>query len=410
MPRRHNIIDADVKIVSIFGLDDVSYKHSTWFSSSHHIEFRTGMPADLEKIVPPKELTAQEKDTVFQYFFCHLADFRNTHDIYARRECDNSELAKGPSEDRRDKIIQSINQWAQELAHKAWVVCRQSEYDAEGACFSAILHHIGALKLHGEAERCPEVDEFADTATTGLPPLPSQEAVNKIFTTILFLHITTSKQYSAYARAFFAKFEPHFRPNEDAIVKVLKSPGIVGVQVQPHTEAMRNTRADRSYMSRIVSIGLGAVAGGVLVGVTGGLAAPLVAAGLTSIFGWFGLSGTAVGLMATGLAGSPMICGALFGAYGAKSTGEMVERYIREVRDLAIVSVRIREGEETLGIRLCVSGWLTDESDVHEPWNIFKGDDTFALQWVSMHYYMVPVYFTVTSGDRSLKGAIRCYV
>lgn len=410
MPRRHNIIDTDVKIVSIFGLDDVSYKHSTWFSNSHHIEFRTGMPADVEKIVPPKELTAQEKDTVFQYFFCRLADFRNIHDIYARRECDNSELAKGPSEERRDKIIQSINQWARELAHKAWVVCRQSENDAEGACFSAILHNIGALKLHGEAERCPEVDEFADTATTGLPPLPSQEAVNKIFTTILFLHITTSKQYSAYARAFFAKFEPHFRPNEDAIVKVLKSPEKAGVQVQPHTEAMRNTRADRSYMSRIASIGLGAVAGGVLVGVTGGLAAPLVAAGLTSIFGWFGLSGTAIGLMATGLAGSPMICGALFGAYGAKSTGEMVERYIREVRDLAIVSVRIREGEETLGIRLCVSGWLTDESDVHEPWNIFKGDDTFALQWVSMHYYMVPVYFTVTSGDRSLKGAIRCYV
>lgn len=269
---------------------------------------------------------------------------------------------------------------------------------------------IGALKLHGEAERCPEVDEFADTATTGLPPLPSQEAVNKIFTTILFLHITTSKQYSAYTRAFFAKFEPHLRPDENAIVKVLKNPETVGVQVQPHTEAMRNTHVDRSYMSRIASIGLGAVAGGVLIGVTGGLAAPLVAAGLTSIFGWFGLSGTAIGLMATGLAGSPMICGALFGAYGAKSTGEMVERYIREVRDLAIVPVRIREGGETLGIRLCVSGWLTDESDVHEPWNIFKGDDTFALQWVSVHYYMIPVYFTVTSGDRSLKGAIRCYV
>lgn len=269
---------------------------------------------------------------------------------------------------------------------------------------------IVALKLRGEVERCPEINEFSDTATIGLPPLPSQEAVNKIFTTILFLHITTSKQYSAYTRAFFAKFEPHLSPDEDAIVKVLKSPETAGMQVQPHTEAMRNAHADRSYMSRIASIGLGAVAGGVLVGMTGGLAAPLVAAGLTSIFGWLGLSGTAIGLIATGLAGSPMICGALFGAYGAKSTGEMVERYIREVRDLAIVPVRIREGEETLGIRLCVSGWLTDESDVREPWNIFQGDDTFALQWVSMHYYMVPVYFTVTSGDRSLKGPIRCYV
>lgn len=98
------------------------------------------MPTAIEKIVPPKELTAREKDTVFRYFFCHLMAFRNTYDIYARRECDNSELAKGPSEERRNKIIQSLNQWAQELAHRAWVVCRQSGNDTEGAWFSGILH------------------------------------------------------------------------------------------------------------------------------------------------------------------------------------------------------------------------------------------------------------------------------
>lgn len=248
---------------------------------------------------------------------------------------------------------------------------------------------IGALRSHGETEGCPKVDELADTATAGLMPLPSQEAVKKIFTTILFLHITTSKQYSAYTRAFFAKFEPHLVPDEDAIVKVLKNPETVGVQAQPHTEAMRSTHADRNYISRIAGISLGALTGGVLVGVTGGLAAPLVAASLTSILGWFGLSGTAIGLMATGLAGSSMICGALFGAYGAKSTGEMVERYTREVRDLAVLPVRVREGEETLGIRLCVSGWLADESDVREPWKIFEGDGTFALQWVSIHHHAV---------------------
>ena len=92
---------------------------------------------------------------------------------------------------------------------------------------------IGALRSHGETEGCPKVDELADTATAGLMPLPSQEAVKKIFTTILFLHITTSKQYSAYTRAFFAKFEPHLVPDEDAIVKVLKNPETVGVQAQP---------------------------------------------------------------------------------------------------------------------------------------------------------------------------------
>ncbi|KAF5358195.1 hypothetical protein D9756_001400 [Leucocoprinus leucothites] len=321
------------------------------------------MPTDIEKITPPRELTAQEKNTVFQHFFRRLAAFRNTYDIYARRECDNSEPSKGASEETRNEFIRSLNQWAQELTHKAWIVCRKSEDYAT------------------EAEKCPEVDEFADTSIAGLPPMPSEEAVNKTFTTILFLHITTSKQYSAYTRAFFAQFKPHVIVDEDTIVKVLKNPETVAAQAQTHTEAMRTTHADRSYIKRIASISLGAVAGGVLIGVTGGFAAPLVAAGVTSVLGWFGLSGTAVGLMMTGLAGSSMVCGALFGAYGAKSTGEMVERYMREVRDLAVLPVGVKEGEETLGIRLCVSGWLTDESDVRKPWTIFEGDDTFALQW-----------------------------
>jgi uncharacterized membrane protein len=226
------------------------------------------------------------------------------------------------------------------------------------------------------------VDELADDSTAGLPPMPSQDSVNKIFTTILFLHITTSKQYSAYTRAFFAQFQPEITVDEDTIVKVLKNPETVASEAQTHTETSRTSHADKGYMMRVASISLGAVAGGVLIGVTGGLAAPLVAAGVTSVLGWFGLSGTAVGLMAAGLAGSSVVCGALFGAYGAKTTAEMVERYMREVRDLAVLPVRVKQGEETLGIRLCVSGWLTDESDVRAPWTIFEGDDTFALQWV----------------------------
>jgi hypothetical protein len=231
-------------------------------------------------------------------------------------------------------------------------------------------------------EQCPEVDEFSDTSTAGLPPMPPQDAVNKIFTTILFLHVITSKQYSAYTRTFFTQFQPQVTVDEDTIVRVLKNPDRVAAQSQSHTEATRTTHADRGYITRIAGISLGAVAGGVLIGVTGGFAAPLVAAGVTSALGWFGLGGTAVGLMITGLAGSSMVCGALFGAYGAKSTAEMVERYMREVRDLAVLPVKVREEEETLGIRLCVSGWLTDESDVGAPWTIFQGDDTYALQWV----------------------------
>jgi hypothetical protein len=161
---------------------------------------------------------------------------------------------------------------------------------------------------------------------------------------------------------------------------------------------------------RWAGMGLGAVAGGVLVGVTGGLAAPLVGMGVTSVLGFLGLGGSVVGLLASGLASSSVVCGALFGIYGAKSTANMVSRYTREVRDLAILPVHKLDHEETLGVRLCVSGWLSSPKDVTAPWTVFSGDDTFALQWVcfcSSEWVLIGVLMAY-AGSRSLGGARRC--
>jgi len=89
--------------------------------------------------------------------------------------------------------------------------------------------------------------------------------------------------------------------------------------------------------------------------------------------------------LASGLAGSAVVCGALFGVYGATTTAEKVRRHTREVRDLAIVSLGSddrRKGYDNLSVRLCVSGWVNDVRDVVAPWAVVEGQDTFALQWV----------------------------
>ena len=178
--------------------------------------------------------------------------------------------------------------------------------------------------------------------------------------------------------------------DEAAIRWTLKHPEIALEQVQKQADGVTTRHAEQSKVLRNVGVTLGAIAGGILVGVTGGLAAPLVGAGVTAVLGLFGLGGTVLGLLASGLAGSGVVCAALFGVYGARSTAEMVERHTREVRDLAVLPVRKpgqddekRAIKETLGVRLCVSGWLNDRKDVTEPWTIFGGDDTFALQWAS---------------------------
>jgi hypothetical protein len=64
----------------------------------------------------------------------------------------------------------------------------------------------------------------------------------------------------------------------------------------------------------------------------------------------------------------------------------MVERHMKEVKDLEIVEVNVGR-QERLGVNLCVSGWLNDREDVTVPWKVFDGNrnDTFALQWVSLN-------------------------
>lgn len=95
-------------------------------------------------------------------------------------------------------------------------------------------------------------------------------------------------------------------------------------QVQKRIDDGRNTRRWK--------IGLASVAGAVVIGVTGGLAAPLVAAGLGTLLGGIGLGGTvAAGYLGAMAASAPLV-GGLFGAYGGKMSGDMMKRYANEVR------------------------------------------------------------------------------
>lgn len=134
-------------------------------------------------------------------------------------------------------------------------------------------------------------------------------------------------------------------------------------------------------------VGLATVAGAGLLAVTGGLAAPLLAAGVGTVLGGIGLAGTAVsGLLGT-LAGSSVLIGGLFGAYGGKMTGQMMDRYAKEVVDFKFLPVRKGKGtgeqQHKLRVTIGISGWVTTESDIDKPWVIFNSDtcESFALRW-----------------------------
>src|SRR5271156_6931843 len=72
-----------------------------------------------------------------------------------------------------------------------------------------------------------------------------------------------------------------------------------------------------------------------------GLAAPLVAAGLSSLFGAIGLGSTIAATYLGALASSSVLVGALFGGYGAKMSSEMMDRYSKEVNDFDFLPLHI---------------------------------------------------------------------
>ncbi|KAK8161607.1 hypothetical protein IWX90DRAFT_467024 [Phyllosticta citrichinensis] len=162
--------------------------------------------------------------------------------------------------------------------------------------------------------------------------------------------------------------------------------------------------ASSNSRSRKWKVGIATVAGAALIGVTGGLAAPLLAAGVGTVVGGLGLGATAVGGLLGGLAGSSVLVGGLFGAYGGRITGKMMDRYAQEVTDFRFLPVREAREEENpyerqrrlrgllqstppngghrLRVAIAVSGWLSDTNDIVRPWTVLAPSlETFALRW-----------------------------
>ncbi|KAL5051476.1 hypothetical protein BDW71DRAFT_193813 [Aspergillus fruticulosus] len=153
------------------------------------------------------------------------------------------------------------------------------------------------------------------------------------------------------------------------------------------------TQGRGSDPSRKWKVGIASVAGAVLIGVTGGLAAPFIAAGLGTVMGGLGLGATAAAGYLGAVAGSGVIVGGLFGAYGGRMTGRMMDKYAREVDDFAFLPIHdsrkqfddekeaARE-DHRLRVTIGITGWLTEEDNFVVPWRVIgKDSEVFGLRW-----------------------------
>ncbi|KAL2073559.1 hypothetical protein VTL71DRAFT_10885 [Oculimacula yallundae] len=147
-------------------------------------------------------------------------------------------------------------------------------------------------------------------------------------------------------------------------------------------------RSDENKTARRWKVGLAGVAGVAVIGITGGLAAPLVAGALGTFFGGLGLGATTAAGLLGALAESGIVVGGLFGAYGGRMTGEMMDHYAKEVEDFAFLPLKGAKNHEPkpedrrLRVTIAISGWLTQREDIIIPWRVLgRESEVFALRW-----------------------------
>ena len=118
-----------------------------------------------------------------------------------------------------------------------------------------------------------------------------------------------------------------------------------------------------------------------------------MAAGVGSVMTGLGLGATAAAGYLGTVAGSTYVVGSLFGAYGGRMTGEMMQNISAEVQDFAFLPVHgerkehdesIEAATDTRRLRviLAISGWLLEKEEVVTPWRVLKPSaEIFALRF-----------------------------
>ncbi|KAJ5583468.1 hypothetical protein N7535_002088 [Penicillium sp. DV-2018c] len=249
------------------------------------------------------------------------------------------------------------------------------------------------LPLDEDKDRLAKLQEIYHPVETPLAELP--KAKRLLILHALLLLMLSLEHYNAYSRVLMLIVASSLNIdikilNQDE-TKVAR--GLLQTALALSADQDGEERPKKKDDMRKWKVGIASVAGAALIGLTGGLAAPLVAAGLGTVMGGLGLGATAAaGLLGT-LAGSSVVVGGLFGAYGGRMTGRMMDKYAREVDDFAFIPVRgerrrtekekdSAEQDHRLRVTIGVTGWVKEESNFVVPWRVVGADsEVFALRW-----------------------------
>ncbi|XP_051114828.1 uncharacterized protein LOC127240292 [Andrographis paniculata] len=144
-------------------------------------------------------------------------------------------------------------------------------------------------------------------------------------------------------------------------------------------------------------IGAAALTGGTLMAITGGLAAPAIAAGFSAlaptvgaIIPVVGASGCAFLATAAGSAAGSVAVAASFGAAGAGLTGSKMAKRISDVEEFEFKAIGENHNQGRLAVEILVSGFVYEEEDFMRPWEGYDDNlERYVVQWESKH--LIPI-------------------
>ena len=260
----------------------------------------------------------------------------------------------------------------------------------------------------GDSEAATETNILPDGFRARVLELPKDKRILVLDSVLLLL--LSLEHYSAHSRVLMLNLTQVFQLPESMLVehesKVAEGL-LASAAAKMAADESTKRQASEDATARRWKVGLATVAGAALIGVTGGLAAPILAASLGGIMGGVGLG--AVASLLGPLATNMVLVGGLFGAYGGRMTGGIMEKYAQEIKDfqflpvssgdLDIANLKLEfSGEETglgqlqdpekrrtrkLRVVIGISGSVTDARDFVDPWTVFSESriEAFGLRW-----------------------------
>lgn len=169
------------------------------------------------------------------------------------------------------------------------------------------------------------------------------------------------------------------------------------VEEQSRKEEAKPAESSWAKWKRGGIIGAAAVTGGALMAITGGLAAPAIAAGfgaLAPTLGTFipliGAGGFAAAASVAGSVAGSVAIAASFGAAGAGLTGTKMAKRIGSIDEFEFRAAGENHRQGRLAVGIMVSGFVFDEEDFVMPWEgQIDNLERYVLVWESKHLIAV---------------------